>query len=44
MGIKDIYGSDYNPKMVEASNVNLFNLKSENNFKFKVELFDARDM
>jgi len=45
MGIKDIYGSDYNQDMVQATKSNLWNLKwLWKTFNFDVELFDARDM
>lgn len=45
MWIKDIYWSDYNPDMVQATKTNLGNLKwLWKTFNFDVDLFDARDM
>ncbi|PIE85229.1 hypothetical protein CSA08_03145 [Candidatus Gracilibacteria bacterium] len=41
MGNKEVYGSDFNPDMIEASNKNISNFS---NTKTKIFLFDARDM
>ncbi len=38
---KEVYGSDFNPDMIEASNKNISNFS---NTKTKIFLFDARDM
>lgn len=45
MGINNLFWSDYNPKMVQASKSNLWNLKAKlSDFDYKIIEADARDI